>query len=448
MKKHYQFHRFFILIMVIVTLLLLVGASYVSAQVPTVTPIPTLPSAVGGSNTTTYVVQRGTVQETLTFSGQWLPRDQQIISFDAGGTIRGVYVQANDRVTTGMLLADFQIDDLETQLEQAQLDLQQAQANLNTSDNSSNVLNAQFGLADANLSLQSTLDGSPWTSVNNARISLDAAQDDLEIAERNYNNAIGDPSNSPSTIDNAYNSLKDAERNVLRAQNSYWAAAQSFNNYQYNIAGAENRFLRAEINLAEAVQGGNNESQLQAVDDAQLRVDQLTSQVNESSIYAPFDAMVLNVSVSSGTQVNAFQEVLTLALPEPLEVVASLSQNDAQRLSIGLIGVCQVMNQPETAVQCIVRQVPLGNDAPSVRIAATLQNVPMGQMIQVQMPLGVRENVLWLPAEAIRTFQNRTFVIVQGPQGEQVVDITLGLRTNDRVEIVSGLSEGDIVLGQ
>jgi hypothetical protein len=61
------------------------------------------------------------------------------------------------------------------------------------------------------------------------------------------------------------------------------------------------------------------------------------------------------------------------------------------------------------------------------------------------MALQVRENVLWLPPAAIRTFQNRTFVVLQTPDGPRTVDVQIGLQTDERVEIVSGVEEGDIV---
>jgi hypothetical protein len=63
------------------------------------------------------------------------------------------------------------------------------------------------------------------------------------------------------------------------------------------------------------------------------------------------------------------------------------------------------------------------------------------------MPLQVRKNVLWLPPAAVRTFQNRTFVVIQTPGGQRVADVEVGLRTPDRVEIISGVNDGDVVIG-
>lgn len=415
---------------------------------PTVTPIPTAPAAAKP----TYTVERGTVQESLVFSGRWLPRDQQELSFDIAGTIRTVGVRRNDTVSAGSLLADYQIDSLEDQLASAQLSLQTALTNLESNDDSSgdSVTSAQFSLANANINLASTVDNQPWTNVVNARQSLEKARVDLENAKRDYNNALGDPSAAPSAVDNAYNSVQSAEASLLSAQTSYWSAAQSYNVYQYNITSAENSVLEQEVNLENAITGGGNASQIQSVNEAQLNIDQIKGDIAQSSLYSPIDGVVLEVNISPGDSVAAFDPIITIAIPEPLEVQANLAFNDTQSLSVGMIGVCELMNRPETAVQCVIRQVPLSNrDADqTVRVAATLKEIPSGQLIEVDMPLDVRDDVLWLPPEAIRTFQNRTFVIVQTEDGERVVDITLGLQTDDRVEVETGLNEGDIVVGQ
>jgi macrolide-specific efflux system membrane fusion protein len=53
-----------------------------------------------------------------------------------------------------------------------------------------------------------------------------------------------------------------------------------------------------------------------------------------------------------------------------------------------------------------------------------------------------------LPPEAIRSFNNRTFVIVRNGEFEERVNITVGIQTDTQVEIVSGLKAGDVVVGQ
>ena len=50
-----------------------------------------------------------------------------------------------------------------------------------------------------------------------------------------------------------------------------------------------------------------------------------------------------------------------------------------------------------------------------------------------------KENVLWLPPAAIRTYQGRDFVVVQHADGsQQRVDVLVGIATDERVEIRPG----------
>lgn len=414
---------------------------------PTSTPIPTAPAVARP----TYLVQRGDVQEVLEFSGRWQPRDQMALSFEINGTIRQVTVQRGDTVTAGQLLADYEITDLENNLASAQLELETAQANLESGSEGSvsSVGDAQIALANARLSLENTKAQSPWTSVASARIQLDSARRALEDAERAYDDARSRPDQPASAVDGALQALENARASLRSAEISYSSAAQSFNNHQFSIAQQENAVIQAERNLEEARRGGNDPSGQQSVRSAQLRIDQINADIARSSLYSPIDGVILEVNIAPGNQAEAFNTVIVVGLPEPKEAVATLAIGDAQRLSVGMVGVCQIINDEDSAVQCAVRQIPLSaRDADqTTRVAASFEDVPTNQLVEIQMPLQVRENVLWLPPAAIRTFQNRTFVVLETPDGPRSVDVEIGLRTGERVEIIAGVEEGDVVQG-
>jgi multidrug efflux pump subunit AcrA (membrane-fusion protein) len=414
---------------------------------PTITPIPTAPAVARP----TYIVQRGDVQEILEFTGRWQPRDQMPLSFEVGGAVRQVNVQRGDTVVAGQLLADLQITELENQLATAELNLQTAQQSLESGGVTSvgSVADAEIALANARLSLDSTRNGSPWTSLETARIGVEQAKLSLDAAQRTYDDLISHQDSPASSVDSARQSLENAKLSLRNAELSYFSAAQSFNTYQTQILQAENAVIQAELNLEKAKQGGSDPQLLQSVLSAQLSVDQLKADIARSSLYAPIDGEVLEVTIAPGDSVSAFETVITIGRSEPKEAIVSLAFSDVQRLSVGMIGVCQVVNQPDTAVQCIVRRLPLSASEAdqTTRVAASLENLPSGQLVEIEMPLQVRSNVLWLPPAAIRTFQNRTFVVLQTPDGPRGVDVELGLQTDERVEIVSGLNEGDVVEG-
>jgi multidrug efflux pump subunit AcrA (membrane-fusion protein) len=417
------------------------------------TPIPTAPAVARP----TYLVQRGDVQQILNFTGRWQPRDQTPLSFAIAGTVRRVNVRIGDTVTVGQLLADYQITSLEDQLASALLSLETAKANLTSgaTGSVSSVADAQIALANAQLSLQRTKADSPWTQVASARVQLDSARQQLANAQRAYDDAVSDASNPPSTIDSAYNQLQSAKNSLRSAEISYDSAAQSFNNYQFSIKSAENQVIQAQLQLLKAQQGGTNPSGEQAVRSAQLNIDQIQQQIQQSSLTAPMDGEVLSVTIKPGDAVQAFATVITIGRPEPKEAIASLAIGDAQQLNVGMVGACQVLNKPDTAVQCVVRRIPLtARDADqTTRVAASLEDLklPTNQIIDIEMPLKVSSNVLWLPPAAIRTFQSRTFVVVQTADGPRSIDVQLGLQTDERVEIKEvqgGVKEGDVVIGQ
>lgn len=415
---------------------------------PTVTPFPTAEAAAR----TTYTVARGTVQQTLEFRGRWLPRDQLQLSFEVAGSVRRVEVQRDDTVQAGELLADLQIQDLENQLANQELQLQTALRNLESGGDTDedSVTAAQFQLANSRLSLQGQRATLPWANVQEALQNLQQAQRALENAQRTYDDLVSRP-NSPATqVDNAYEQLKQARDTVASRERSYQSAVASYYQATLGLQQQENVVLQNELNLQEALTGGGNPQLVEAVQSAQLAVDQTKQKIAQSSLYSPIDGVVLEVNIQPGDNVQAFTTVITIAIPEPKEALANLAFNDIQRLSVGQIGVCEIVNLPDSAVQCVIRKLPLSNrDADqTVRVAATFENVQSGQLIDIEMPLDVREDVLWLPPAAINTFQNRTFVVLLTPEGERVRDIEIGLQTDDRVEIISGLEEGDVVVQQ
>ncbi len=413
---------------------------------PTSTPIPTAEVAARP----TYTVQRGNVEDVFSFTGRWQPRDQMTLSFPVSGTIRQVNVQRGDAVSAGDLLADYDTSDLENQLDSAQIQLDTALSGVDTSATGDieSVENAQISLANARISLENTKAGSPWTSVASARNSIDSAQQSLDNAQRNYRDALSHPENPASTVDSAYQQVLNAQNQLENAQYSYFSAAQNFNNYQYQVKQAENQVIQAELNLQRAIDAAAGGVSDENVRSAQLNIDQIKQKIADSSLYASIDGVILEVTIAPGDAVQAYNAVIVIGLPEPKEVIASLAITDANRLSVGMTGVCQVVNRPETAVGCVVRAIPLSSkDADqTTRVAASLTNIADNQLIDVEMPLEIAENVLWLPPSVIRTFQNRTFVVLDTPDGPRTVDVELGLQTDDRVEIVSGVNEGDVVI--
>jgi biotin carboxyl carrier protein len=349
-------------------------------------------------------------------------------------------------------MADLQIDELEDQLLRNQLALDAALRRLEEGgDNSSSaVVDAQFNLANQNLTLQGQRATLPWASVANAADAVDAAARQVENAQRSYDDIVSRPDSPASQVDSAYEQLLSAKENLAIRRRAYSEAAASYYNAALGVDRQENSVLQAEINLFRAAEGGGDPDLVDAVFEAQLALDRTQQQINQSTLVSPFAGVVLEVTIQPGDQVQAFATVMTIALPEPLEAIGNLSFNDIQLLQIGQVGFCRDANNTDLEVLCVIRQLPLSNRDvdQTVRVAASLPELQQGALVEVEMTLRESLNTLRLPPQAINDFGNRTCVVLQTPDGERVRDVEIGLQTDDRVEIESGLQEGDIVVQQ
>lgn len=422
----------------------LTGAAAQTAATPT--PLPTTQAAARA----TYTVQRGTVETTLEFSGRWLPRDQTKLSFEVAGKIRSVNVQTGSTVRAGDVLADYQIEDLEEQLVEAEISLQTAYLELENSDGgATEIVDAAYALASANLSLESARENVPAPS--SAARDIENAERALDKAKRDYQEALGRPDSSASAVEGAEEAIRNAEDQLQNAWNSYYSSGQSYNSYLDGIKTAENNQIRAQQTYDDALSGaGVDASLIENVRKAEVTVANLREDIARSTLIAPSDGVVLEVTIQPGSSVEAYVAVITIATPDPKEAVVQLAFNDSQRLNVGMTGTCSPLNRPELVVECVVRRIPLSSSDidQTTRIAADFyaDEADLSALINVKMDLEIRENTLWLPPAAFRTFQNRTFVVVETEGGQQVVDVTIGLQTDERVEILTGLNEGDVVV--
>ncbi len=199
-----------------------------------------------------------------------------------------------------------------------------------------------------------------------------------------------------------------------------------------------------------------------SVQRAQLALDQITDQVADTRIVAPFDGLILSMSLSVGRGVEEFRPVVVLADPANLEVSADLISNQLQDLAEEMSVNVQLMGRPGDPVTGRIRRLPYpygsGGGGTTVDeldkstritldIPAAAADMRLGDLVRVSAELERKDSVLWLPPQAIRVFDGRRFVVLVRDDVEQRVDIKVGIQTIDKVEIVEGLAANDVVIG-
>lgn len=194
---------------------------------------------------------------------------------------------------------------------------------------------------------------------------------------------------------------------------------------------------------------------------AQLALDEINNRVDTAQIKAPFDGTIVSNYLTPDQSVEAFKSQIVIADMSKTEVSADLTSTDLQQLQEGLPVQVFAVSGPATALKGEIRKLPYpyGKAAPSsetekqdtsTRVSLSddpsKANLTMGDLVRVQVVLEQKDNVMWLPPQAIRKFEGRQFVVVQDGNGQRRVDVTVGIISDNRVEIKDGLTVGQVVV--
>ena len=453
---------------------------------PTAIPTPVIPSKP------TYVVQRGEVIKEFQFTGRISPVNQADVFFRADGRVRNVYVEKGDPVTEGMVLADLEyLSNLERQYALDQLSLRRAEIN---AENAQHYLDL-FLLSAESPALQEAL----------ARQAVAEAELAINQAERSY--GITQSTASQSSIDAAYaqvvlaeQALKRAkeqfepyadkpENNLTRAQlqsqlsaaqDAYDAAVRRYNGlagtgnpYEQEVAAsvlasAQARLEDAQAKLELILSGlgypqelalKQNDVELAQItlEESKLSIQDLEQNISDASMIAPFDGIVYTLRIAPGRNATAYQVYAVVADMKELEVRADLSTTDLSDLEEGMAVTVALANRPSETYTGYIRRLPKlsasqasEEEDKSTRIALDVDpnevGLEDGNLMRVTVVLEYKDDVVWLPPQAIRTFEGRKFVVVQEGDVQVRIDIKVGIESKDRVEILEGLEEGQIVI--
>lgn len=430
-----------------------VGSSRKEEPTPTPIPPPPIPDKP------TYTVKRGSVIDSLSFTGRVSPIREEEMFFKLNGRVKKVYFERNDLVKQGDLLAELENDDLLRQLAQTQLELDTAQLNLQKALDSK-----QYTLDKANITLQirklqlAQMEAADYeTDVTVARANLQKAEATLKQAQARYDARAARPGAEASS------EALELERTTL----DYEIALANYNRTvaRQQSAKFDIEIQRLQVALAQLeVDNITKEVDAQltnAVDRAKLSVERLQAQVDNTRIYSPIDGKVTSVSAYEGRDVVAYRPVFVVADESGLKVTAEPMSTQLQRLAEGMSASIILSAYPGKELPAKIERLPYpygGGGGVSAATEGTDKRVHIdfdpddlkltpGDLVRIIVVLEQKDDALWLPPAAIRTFSGRKFVEVEEEGRRRRVDVIVGIESADRVEIVEGLQEGQIVVG-
>jgi HlyD family secretion protein len=250
----------------------------------------------------------------------------------------------------------------------------------------------------------------------------------------------------------------ETKRTVRRAQIDLEIAQLTLDQYKSQGRSADEvKIQELQVELAQMKLDETLESL--GIDPTAPVTDELDAQVAQARAFSPADGTII-AAVNVGRNVTPETPAFVLGDPKQLEVVADLDASKGDSQVKEMFEGMQVTITPDVntdrKLTGTIRQLPspygtgesgegaihIVMDSPPS--ASTYQS---GDKVTVVVQLASKEGTLWLPPDAIRSAGGRTFVIINSEGGPKRVDIEIGLQTRDKVEIVSGLEEGQVVVG-
>jgi RND family efflux transporter MFP subunit len=338
------------------------------------------------------LVQKASVRRAVDVVGTLAAVDQVTISSEADGKVRAILADMGDRVRAGQVL-------IELDNEKQQYTLEQQQAVL------ARTL-AQYGATDPHHlpEIEKTPD------VQKANADLVQATQAFERASELIKRTLI-----------SQQALDDAKATLESMRASYDASLQNARN------------LRASIQASEAA------------------VKLAARQVRDTEIRAPFDGYVERRLVNLGELVKAQMPVMAIVRLDPLKVTGEIPEKMAPWISVGLPVELHVdAYRDRTFTGKVTRISPAVNASTrAFAFEAAVPNVDAllkpGTFARAHIESGKVDDLLTLPYAALqyRYGVNRVFVVA----GDRLAmrELQVGERLGERIEITSGVKEGERV---
>lgn len=427
--------------------------------------------------------------------GAAVKKDQVIAELDQGETpnqLKQAQIardQAKDALQKSVDRNSFAIRSAELDVADAQAKL----AQLRIPPPAASVAKARAALATAKAALEEMRTNTSAAKTQ-AELALRQATTALPPIQAAYRDALeqwNDVKDKPNDVQ--FNSkreaylradadLKNAESAVAQAQLAYDTAfkneapaieraTQNVNDAQADldgllkpnnaaaIADARRGIQRAQLSLEQAKSSGGDTELQSRLDAAELEVQRITTQLSGAQLLAPFDGKVAEVGNKPGDAIEAYKPVLTVIDDSEIELlIESITSTDSGKIGVGQqVGIVfsrapgkpyqgSVVKLPTSATSSAATINP--DRAYHVNFSAADVKLEAGDIAQVVFTLQKKDDALWLPPQAVRAFEGRRFVVIKDGDRQRRQDVRIGIVSPERVEVLEGLKEGDVVVGQ
>lgn len=176
------------------------------------------------------------------------------------------------------------------------------------------------------------------------------------------------------------------------------------------------------------------------------------AQLDKTTIIAPFNGVIGLKNISEGAFVNQTTPVVSLVQLRPLFVEFSLPEKYSSQLKNGISVLFSSENSatPKTYSATIYAIEPRVDEATKTIKARAMYNGKEefypGAFVKVYANLGEIRNALMIPTQAvIPTLKGQKVMVCRNDLAVEVM-VKIGVRTDEKIQILEGLNPGDTVI--
>jgi HlyD family secretion protein len=468
------------------TLYIVLGLVAIAAAVGVVVILRGQQAGQSTDETTTALVERGRLLVAVSASGTIEPQDRVSLSFEQPGLVDEVLVAVGDQVERGDVLARLDGEQMALQVRQARASLASAEAQLaqlqadarpeEVASAEANLRAAQAQVNSATAQLDRLRSGASAAEIAAAEAELASATTEQKKAQDLHDRTmecfdIDIPHYYKGTICPALGAPEEQARFNLAAADKALAAAQA--RYDELLAGTDaDKLHAAQASVAAAaaqrdaaqaqldlLSNGATDAQIAAaeaqVEQARAALEQAELALELGTLTAPFDGVVGEVNVKAGEMAPAAPAVAVLDTTQ-FHVAVSVDEIDVARLAKGQSAQVTVESFPDvTLAGSVERIAPAATfEGGVVYYEVTIGLDPTDAPIRADMTANATivveelSDVLLLPTWVVRVDNTtgQTYVDKQVGNKTERVDVTLGTRYEGVVQVLDGLSEGDVAV--
>ncbi len=180
-------------------------------------------------------------------------------------------------------------------------------------------------------------------------------------------------------------------------------------------------------------------------------VELLRAQISKSQITAPFDGKIGLKNISEGSYVTPGTPIATMQQSDPMKLDFYVPEKYVSLVKVNgkLTFTTEVGNEKHDAVvMAIEPKVDAATRTIQVRAKTDNKsgNLFSGSFVRIEFSLEESENALMIPTESIiPILKGQKVFVARGGKAEEV-KVETGLRSENKVQILKGLTVGDTVI--